>query len=794
MIFNHSYATNDTSRALFKRDQTWIDDRLQQVLDQVLNRTTVLLTIFAIPAVSGSIVRTVSYGWQPVFGLQLGVVTVLLIAMWWRHQLSSTTKAALLISSCVLVAWAGLYTFGVISPAGHWIAVLAVFLIGMVCNAKDAIISTGIVLGGIAVIGLLEVSGYIEPSITPEVFVSATGSWVIELLCSLLFIATVFPTVSDYKAATREMIAASEARRNKIAYLAEHDQLTDLPLLRTAKDRLDMACSRARRNKAKAALFFIDLDGFKILNDTHGHDAGDACLKAIAGRLNTRLRAEDTASRIGGDEFVVILDEISGSFEATQLAAELIELINVPISFADTQLQVGASVGIAMFPDNSLNAQRLQPLADKAMYEAKKAGKNHYVLSTATPATDDSAEKAEQPATNIGTESDVRSQPRREHITLLESIVDRTAIVFCLLCYPAVLANFWRISANNAAPNFFYLTTGLVLITGLALGRRYIPMPIKSTLICTVGLIVAIPGLLNSGLAAPLPGWAFAISLYLSVILFSDWIGRIVAAVVSLSIVVAGIGFTTGSLQYAYDVNQQAIHPGTWLVFLLVAVAVSGIFLSVWSLYKKNAVMLIKEGNQQAKDLRRLADYDQLTGLPLQRLASKRLNLTCRRAARARNRAAVFFIDIDGFKAVNDNYGHDTGNYCLSELAQRMTTCTREVDTVARIGGDEFLVVIGSVTDHQDLKVVALKLIAIVAQPMTFNRATFSVSASLGIAVFPDHGQTFDELRKLADKAMYSAKKQGKNGFVIATNEKGTHKETFPEYLRSLPPLSPAPP
>ncbi|MEH6557445.1 MAG: diguanylate cyclase [Oceanicoccus sp.] len=768
-----------------------MDDRLQQVLDQVLNRTVILLTIFAIPTALSSVVRAVSHGWQPVFGLQLGIVTVLLIATWWRHQITSTTKAALLISSCVFVAWAGLYTFGVMASAGHWLAVLAIFLIGMVCNTKSAIIGTGIVLAGIAAIGLFEVSGYIEPAITPAVFVSAAGSWVVELLCSLLFIATVFPTVSDYKAATREMIAASETRRNKIAYLAEHDQLTDLPLLRTARDRLDMACSRARRNKAKAALFFIDLDGFKTLNDTHGHDAGDACLKAIATRLNTRLRAEDTASRIGGDEFVVVLDEISGSFEATQLAAELIELINVPTSFSNAELQVGASIGIAMFPDNSLNAQRLQPLADKAMYEAKQAGKNRYVLSTATPATDGAAEKTERLATNTGTENDLRSQPPKDRITLLESIVDRTAIVFCLLCYPAALANFWRISANNAAPNFFYLITALVLITGLALGRRHIPMPVKSTLICTIGLIIAIPGLLKSGLAAPLPGWAFAISLYLSAIFFNDWIGRCVAAIVSLSIVVAGIGFTTGSLQYAYDVNQQAIHPGTWLVFLLVAVAVSGLFLSVWSLYKKNAVVLIEEGNQQAKDLRRLADYDQLTGLPLQRLASKRFNLTCRRTARARNRAAVFFIDIDGFKAVNDNYGHDAGNHCLSELAQRMTTCTREVDTVARIGGDEFLVVIDSVTDHHDLKVVALKLIDIIAQPMTFNQATFSVSASLGIAVFPDHGQTFEELRKLADEAMYSAKKQGKNRFVIATQKKGTHEQAVPEDLASLSPLPP---
>ncbi len=489
-----------------------------------------------------------------------------------------------------------------------------------------------------------------------------------------------------------------------------------------------------------------------------------------------------------------MLDEITGSFEVAQLATELIELINVPVSFANTELQVGASIGIAMFPDNSLNAQRLQPLADKAMYAAKLAGKNHYVLSTATPETNDSAKDTEHLATADGTETDTDVQPSERRGTLLESIVDRAAIVYCLLGYPAVLANFWRISANDAAPNFPYLITAMVLLTGLALGRRHIPMPIKSTIICSIGLIVAIPGIMNSGLAAPIPGWAFAVSTYLAVILFNEWIGRFVAALVPLSIVIAGIGFTTGSLQYAYDVNQQALHPSTWLVFLLVAVAVSGIFLSVWSLYKKNAFRLIQEGTQQAQDLRRLADYDQLTGLPLQRLASKRLNLTCRRATRADKRAAVIFIDIDGFKAVNDNYGHDAGNHCLCEIAQRMASCTREVDTVARIGGDEFLVIIDSVTDSQNLKVVAQKLIAIVAQPMNFDRSTFSVSASLGIAVFPDHGKTFDELRNLADTAMYSAKRAGKNGFAFAIKESGTSEEMTPEYLTPLSPLPPTHP
>ncbi len=223
-----------------------MDDRLHRVLDQVLNRSVIIVALFAIPTTLSSIVRTFSHGWQPVFAMQLGVLTLLLIVAWWRHRISNTIKATLLISSFILVAWSGIYTFGVMAAAGHWITALAVFLIGMVFNTRGAVISTGTLLVGIAIIGLLEISGYMRPSVAPAVFVSTTSSWVVELLCALLFMATVLPTVRDYKAATRTMISASETRRNKIAYLAEHDQLTGLPLLRTARDRLDMACSRAR--------------------------------------------------------------------------------------------------------------------------------------------------------------------------------------------------------------------------------------------------------------------------------------------------------------------------------------------------------------------------------------------------------------------------------------------------------------------------------------------------------------------------------------------------------------------
>jgi len=733
------------------------------VLRRVLNRSILLFVIFAIPTVASSVARAIDKGWQPVFGMQIGLLLLMCVLLWRRQKTSSTVKASVLISVCVLVTWGGLATFGVMAAAGHWFAALSAFLIGMVCTTRGGYIASGIVLAGMAAIAMLEIGGVIVPLTPAEVFVAELSYWIVELLCALLFMAVVLPAVGDYKAAIRAMIVDSEARRDKIAYFADHDLLTGLPLLRLVRDHLDMACRRAQRSGGKAALLFIDLDGFKALNDSEGHEAGDVCLKAVADRLTQRLRGEDTAARIGGDEFVVVLDEVSGSEGAAQVAAQLISLINEPIPFADKQLHVGASIGIALYPDNCEDGALLQTLADQAMYQAKGFGSNQYVLSATTVRSPAVTALPVVPTAIMTTGAE--QPPPREHVTLLESIVDRAAIVFCLLIVPALVANLWRIVANNAAPNVGAMVSAVLALAVLALGRRLLPMPVKSTLICCVGLMVAIPGTLKSGLAAPVPGWGFAVSLYLSSVIFNDWIGRLVAVLIPVTLIAAAYGFTAGASQAAYDVAQHAVHPGTWLVFILVGAAVFGIFLSVWSLYKNATVDLIQERAQQAADLQKLADFDQLTGLPLQRLLEKRFGQSVQRARRVQGKTALLFVDLDGFKAVNDQYGHDAGNYCLCQLASRMSSVINDVDTVARIGGDEFLVLVDSVSNPEQVAMIAQTLLDVIAQPLQLEGKRFSVSASLGIALYPDHGSDFEPLRKCSDAAMYQAKSDGKNGF-----------------------------
>ena len=170
-------------------------------------------------------------------------------------------------------------------------------------------------------------------------------------------------------------ITERRATQKTIQHLATHDTLTDLPTLRLANDRLATALAQAKRRQEKTALLFIDLDGFKGVNDTWGHEAGDLVLKTVASRLSTLLRESDTAARIGGDEFLVILPNLV-DHEATKLVAEkILEQILLPIPGDSWTAHVGASIGIAIYPEDADQAEELWRKADSAMYRVKKGGK-----------------------------------------------------------------------------------------------------------------------------------------------------------------------------------------------------------------------------------------------------------------------------------------------------------------------------------------------------------------------------------------------------------------------------------
>ncbi len=164
----------------------------------------------------------------------------------------------------------------------------------------------------------------------------------------------------------------------QLIHLANHDPLTELPNRLLLNDRMRSAVATALRRGTKTAIICLDLDRFKHVNDTYGHAAGDSCLKEVASRLRQRLRSVDTAARTGGEEFVVILDDIGNLFDAERVANDLLFTLSAPHTFEGEKIHLTASLGIALFPDDGEDAAMLWSMADAAMYRAKQGGGNRH--------------------------------------------------------------------------------------------------------------------------------------------------------------------------------------------------------------------------------------------------------------------------------------------------------------------------------------------------------------------------------------------------------------------------------
>lgn len=174
------------------------------------------------------------------------------------------------------------------------------------------------------------------------------------------------------------------------------------------------------------------------------------------------------------------------------------------------------------------------------------------------------------------------------------------------------------------------------------------------------------------------------------------------------------------------------------------------------------------ELKEAAEEIKAMAFHDPLTHLANRRLLEDRLNQALSFSRRRKEMLALFFFDIDGFKAVNDEFGHDVGDQLLQEISRRLQARVRSQDTVARLGGDEFNVVLSGIRDPRNAADIAKELInAISAEPFSFNSHTISVSVSVGISIFPLDGETSQDLTRKADIAMYNVKKQGGNDFQL---------------------------
>lgn len=179
---------------------------------------------------------------------------------------------------------------------------------------------------------------------------------------------------------SNQAAAAIERKQmhERLQRMAQYDQLTRLPNRMLLQERLLGALTRAEASQGLLAVLYLDLDKFKLVNDTFGHAAGDQLLQEVAARLSQCVRESDTVARIGGDEFIVLLERISKVEDAARVAEKILEKLNVPMVFADCEWPIRPSIGIAHYPGNAADLTQLFKYADEAMYQAKKQGGNRF--------------------------------------------------------------------------------------------------------------------------------------------------------------------------------------------------------------------------------------------------------------------------------------------------------------------------------------------------------------------------------------------------------------------------------
>ena len=204
---------------------------------------------------------------------------------------------------------------------------------------------------------------YVEKPITPEILLSKVN---------------IFLNLWTLKAGLEYEINLRKTAEAEIEYLALHDPLTKLPNRRQLQSQLQTTLNRTQRGGQRFALLFLDLDSFKKINDELGHEAGDELLIEVAKRFKANIRSFDILGRYGGDEFIIIFQDISESILLSSKLTQLIQVILKPFPWEGHELQIGVSIGVSIYPDHGDTADILINHADKAMYQAKAAGKNNF--------------------------------------------------------------------------------------------------------------------------------------------------------------------------------------------------------------------------------------------------------------------------------------------------------------------------------------------------------------------------------------------------------------------------------
>lgn len=308
-------------------------------------------------------------GWHAPLALSLPGALLLLPLAFYRRHLSYAVLSRLLTGLLWLIGlpWVAHYGLG---SHGLWWMLMACVYAGALWGRKQILVS---LLTLVLWFGL-SLNVTTQPVDSPLL----AG---LNLLCGAAFLTLLMHTSAQGYGALMRLLMGLKSQADDLEIHSMHDPLTGLPTLRLIADRLLVAQQSARRNNHKVGVLFVDLDGFKSINDTHGHEAGDHLLQQVARRLLQAAREEDTVARIGGDEFLVLLPRLELGASAAEVARRMVHSLSQPFAHQGIKLRIGASIGIAIYPDHASDSDGLRRAADEAMYQVKRSTKSGYAFA-----------------------------------------------------------------------------------------------------------------------------------------------------------------------------------------------------------------------------------------------------------------------------------------------------------------------------------------------------------------------------------------------------------------------------
>ncbi len=317
-----------------------------------------------------SLYRWVEIGFQLVFIHHIFISVIVFICFYFRNQTSYKLHLTVIALSLISMIVSGTLSFGLQTGVITFAPVVS-FLVVMIAGVTAAIIFTIVWAVFFVAVGYAFTTQSIEYAVAPEIYAQSVSAWYIMAIGSLISICFLLISAKQGYQKLIKLMGKIQHQQSKIAYLADHDQMTGFKAARLATPLLEQSINLANRNNTMVAVVFVDLNNFKIINDTFGHTVGDEVLILAASSLSNGLRDMDVSIRVGGDEFLFILPEVKCKSDIDHILKRMTAGINKCFQVSGHEILVEASLGVSIFPDDSDNPSRLRMCADMAMYNAK---------------------------------------------------------------------------------------------------------------------------------------------------------------------------------------------------------------------------------------------------------------------------------------------------------------------------------------------------------------------------------------------------------------------------------------